>query len=95
MRVLHLAREPADERTGVFTRGIVYTAPGWKMALFFSGAKHAGENLTAVLRHRAAGLAAPIRMSDALARNAPKLSDGVEELIANCLAHGRGSSSRC
>ncbi len=89
VRVLHLAREPADERTGVFTSGIVSTAPGWKIALFFSGAKHAGENLTAVLKHRAAGLAAPIRMSDALARNAPKLSDGVEELIANCLAHGR------
>ena len=89
VRVLHLAREPADDRTGVFTSGIVSTAPGWKIALFFSGAKHAGENLTAVLRHRAAGLAAPIRMSDALARNAPKLSDGVEELIANCLAHGR------
>jgi transposase len=89
VRVLHLAREPADERTGVFTSGIVSTARGWKIALFFSGAKHAGENLTAVLRHRAAGLAAPIRMSDALARNAPKLSDGVEELIANCLAHGR------
>ena len=86
VRVLHLAREPADERSGVFTSGIVSTAPGWKIALFFSGAKHAGENLTAVLRHRAAGLAAPIRMSDALARNAPKLSEGVEELIANCLA---------
>jgi transposase len=89
MRVLHLAREPADDRTGVFTSGIVSTAPGWKIALFFSGAKHAGENLAAVLKHRAAGLSAPIRMSDALARNAPKLSDGVEELIANCLAHGR------
>lgn len=89
VRVLHLAREPADERTGVFTSGIVSTAPGWKIALFFSGAKHAGENLTAVLRRRAPGLAAPIRMSDALARNAPKLSEGVEELIANCLAHGR------
>ena len=89
MRVLHLAREPADERTGVFTSGIVSTTPGWKIALFFSGARHAGENLTAVLTHRAAGLAAPIRMSDALARNAPKLSEEVELLVANCLAHGR------
>jgi transposase len=89
VRVLHLAREPADGRTGVFTSGIVSTTPGWKIALFFSGAKHAGENLSAVLKHRAAGLAAPIRMADARARNAPKLGDGVEELIANCLAHGR------
>jgi transposase len=89
MRVLHLAREPADDRTGVFTSGIVSTAPGWKIALFFSGAKHAGENLAEVLRRRAPGLAAPIRMSDALARNAPKLSEDVELLVANCLAHGR------
>jgi transposase len=28
-------------------------------------------------------------MSDALSRNAPKLSEGVEILLANCLAHGR------
>ncbi len=89
VRVLHLAREPADERTGVFTSSIGSTAPGWKIALFFSGARHAGENLTEVLKYRAAGLAAPIRMSDALARNAPKLSEDVELLVANCLAHGR------
>ena len=89
MRVLHLAREPADDRTGVFTSGIVSTAPGWKIALFFSGIRHAGENLSEVLKHRVAGLAAPIRMSDALARNAPKLSEDVELLVANCLAHGR------
>jgi transposase len=89
VRVLHLAREPSDERTGVFTSGIVSTKPGWKIALFFSGAKHAGENLAEVLKHRAAGLSAPIRMSDALARNAPKLGEDVELLVANCLAHGR------
>ena len=89
VRVLHLAREPADERTGVFTSGIVSVAQGWKVALFFSGAKHAGENLAAVLKHRAAGLSAPIRMSDALARNAPKLGEEVELQVANCLAHGR------
>jgi transposase len=28
MRVLHLTREPSDERTGVFTSGIVSTRPG-------------------------------------------------------------------
>ena len=49
MRVLHLAREPAEERTGVFTSGIVSLAPGWKVALFLSGPKHAGENLAEVL----------------------------------------------
>jgi transposase len=65
MRVLHLAREPAEERTGVFTSGIVSLAPGWKVALFFSGAKHAGENLAEVLKRRAPGLGAPIQVGRA------------------------------
>jgi len=89
MRILRLAREPSDERTGLFTTGMVSTGPGWKAALYFSGAKHAGENLADVLKHRAAGLSAPIQMCDALSRNSPKLSPGVEILLANCLAHGR------
>ena len=38
MRVLRLAREPSDERTGVFTSGIVSTGEGWKIALYFTGA---------------------------------------------------------
>jgi transposase len=28
-------------------------------------------------------------MCDALSRNVPKLSEGAEALLANCLAHGR------
>jgi transposase len=86
MRVLRLAREPSDPRTGVFTSGIVSTGPGWKIALFFTGAKHAGENVAAVFQRRAPELAAPILMCDALSRNLPA---GVEILLANCLAHGR------
>jgi hypothetical protein len=89
MRVLRLVREPSDQRTGVFTSGIVSTDAGRKMALYFTGRQHAGENLTEVLRRRAPGLSAPIQMCDALSRNVPKLSQGVELLVANCLAHGR------
>jgi len=89
MRVLRLAREPSDERTGVFTSGIVSTQQGQKIALYFTGRQHAGENLRDVLRHRASELGAPIQMCDALSRNTPKLSDGGEILLANCLAHGR------
>src|ERR1700683_1210235 len=89
MRVLRLAREPSDERTGVFTSGIVSTQHGQKIALYFTGRQHAGENLRDVLRHRASELGAPIQMCDALSRNTPKLSDGAEILLANCLAHGR------
>jgi hypothetical protein len=89
MRVLHLAREPSDERTGVFTSGIVSTQPGQRIALYFTGRQHAGENLRDVLRHRAEGLAAPVQMADALSRNTSALPDGVAILLANCLAHGR------
>jgi transposase len=89
MRVLRLTREPSDERTGVFTSGIVSTSQGWKIALYFTGRQHAGENLAEVLKQRARHLGPPIQMCDALSRNAPKLAAGVEILLANCLAHGR------
>jgi transposase len=89
MRVLHMEREPSDERTGVFTSGIVSASSGRKIALYFTGRQHAGENLADVLKRRAAELASPIQMCDALSRNTPKLSSGVEILLANCLAHGR------
>jgi hypothetical protein len=89
MRVLHMEREPSDERTGVFTSGIVSTASGRKIAVYFTGRQHAGENLADVLKRRAAELASPLQMCDALSRNTPKLSGGAEILLANCLAHGR------
>jgi len=89
MRVLHLEREPSDERTGVFTSGIVSTGQGRNLALYFTGRQHAGENLADVLQERADQLPSPIQMCDALSRNVPKLSSGVEILLANCLAHGR------
>jgi len=91
MRILKLAREPAPEgkaeRTGVFTSGIVSRVGVWLIALFFSGWRHAGENLAEVLKRRAPGLPPLIQMCDALSRNAPKLSEGVKLLLANCLAH--------
>jgi transposase len=89
MRVLKLARESSDERTGVFTSGIVSTAAGRKIALYFTGRQHAGENLADVLMQRTGDMGPVIQMCDALSRNAPKLPDGVEILLAKCLAHGR------
>jgi transposase len=88
MRILRLAREPGDKRTGTFTSGIVSMVGAWTVALFFTGWKHAGENLADVLKRRARDLPAPIQMSDALSRNSPKV-EGVDPLQANCLAHGR------
>src|SRR3984885_297128 len=89
MRVLRMARDPSDDRTGVFTSGIVSTKPGQRIALYFTGRQHAGENLRDVLHHRVQDLATPIQMCDALSRNTPKLADGAQILLANCLAHGR------
>ena len=86
MRILRLIREPGDKRTGTLTSGIVSLVGTWTIALFFTGSKHAGENIAEVLKQRAHGLPAPIQMCDALSRNTPK---GVETLMANCLAHGR------
>jgi transposase len=76
MRVLHLTREPSDERTGVFTSGIVSTSQGRKIALYFTGREHAGENLAEVLKQRAHNAGPAIQMCDALSRNAPKLAAG-------------------
>jgi transposase len=88
MRILKLVRNTDDGRTGTFTSGIVSIWQEWRIALYFTGWKHAGENLADVLKQRMAELDAPIQMCDALSRNTPKLA-GVEVLLANCLAHGR------
>jgi hypothetical protein len=73
-------------RTGVFTTGIVSTQEGRKIALFFSGRKHAGENLADVLVERAKELPTPIQMCDALPRNLP---GELKVILTNCLTHGR------
>jgi transposase len=88
MRILKLVRNTDDGRTGTFTSGIVSIWREWRIALYFTGWKHAGENLADVLKQRAAERDAPIQMCDALSRNTPKLP-GVEILLAHCLAHGR------
>src|SRR4030095_1490956 len=45
MRVLKLKRPEGDERTGVFTSGIVSTGECRRIALFFNGRPHAGGNI--------------------------------------------------
>lgn len=64
VRVLRMEREPSDERTGVFTSGIVSTGQGRHIALYFTGRQHAGENLADVLAQRAAAL--PLRFRCAM-----------------------------
>ena len=95
MRILELMgkrREkapPKDQpagRTGMFTTGIVSMVDGHRIILFFTGWKHAGENLAEVLAQRAAGLQPPIQMCDGLSRNLP---EGAETILAGCTAHAR------
>ncbi|MGA2186351.1 MAG: IS66 family transposase [Bryobacteraceae bacterium] len=91
MRVLSLDRDAdlAPERRGVFTSGLVWIFRGRRIALFFTGCKHAGENLAEVLKQRPMGLPPPIQMCDALSRNVPKLPEPLATLLANCNAHSR------
>jgi transposase len=76
----------SDERSGLFTSGVVALRDGYRVALFFSGRRHAGENLARVLAHRAEQLPPPIQMCDALSRNLP---GELQTILANCLAHAR------
>jgi hypothetical protein len=89
-RVISLMKEISKEekgsRTGIFTTGVLSTCEGKKIALFFTGRKHAGENLTDVLEKRASGLPAPLQMSDGLNRNTPQ---GHKTIECNCLTHAR------
>lgn len=76
----------SPQRSGVFTSAIVSINLQRTIALFFTGAQHAGENLTDVLTQRAGELDPPLQMCNALSRN---LSPEFKTIIANCLAHGR------
>jgi transposase len=80
------AKQESSDRRGLFTSGVVSTRDGRRIALFFSGRKHAGENLKDVLVRRAETLDAPIQMCDALSRNLP---GELQTILAHCLAHGR------
>lgn len=75
-----------EGRTGVFTSGIVATKDQHQIALFFTGQKHAGENLADLLAQRDIELSAPIQMCDGLSRNLP---DEFSTLLARCVAHAR------
>lgn len=90
MKVLELYRRndatPKDQRKGVFTSGIVSLVDDHRIALFFTGHSHAGENLAELLKQRHTDRQRPIQMCDALSRNAP---ESLKTILGNCLTHGR------
>jgi transposase len=86
------ARKAAGERVGIFTTAVVAQHAGQEIHLFFTGRKHAGENLAELLNHREDDLPPPVTMSDALSRNYPK---GHLTIVALCLVHGRRNFIDC
>jgi len=89
MKILANFKKPkGDDESGKgsFTTGVLAVQDERRMALFFTGNKHAGQNMAEILKRRASGLSPPVHMCDALSRNVPK---ELETILANCLAHAR------
>jgi hypothetical protein len=80
------AQLPADERQGVHTTGIGARVGEREVALYFSGRRHSGENLAALVKQRPKELNPPIVMADAESKN---WTGEFEQVVAKCLAHGR------
>lgn len=89
-RILTKAPEASDPppkgRTGRQTSGIVSRVGPWEVALYYTGWRHAGENLERLLGLRPEGLPVPIEMADALSRN---WTGSFERIVTKCLAHAR------
>lgn len=73
-------------RKGTFTTGIASVTEERKIALFYTGTSHAGENIAKLLLKRNKELGSPIQMCDALKRNVP---EDFKIILSNCLAHAR------
>jgi hypothetical protein len=73
-------------RLGTYTTGVISVAEGRKIALFFTGRKHSGENLADLLARRSDELEPPIQMCDLLAANT---AGDFTSTVAGCNAHAR------
>lgn len=76
-----------EGRTSQQTTGMVAEVGDHRVALYRSGANHAGENASTLLQHRPVELGPVIRMGDALAANRSPQVENVVEAV--CLAHAR------
>lgn len=87
-------KDPA-KRTGMFTTGIVSVCEKYFIALYFTGARHAGENLTVLLLLRDETLPPPMLMCDGAHRNppsmpgSPEVQKRLETVELQCNAHAR------
>jgi hypothetical protein len=71
---------------GMFTTGILSIKAGRKIAVFFTGQKHAGENFADLLKKRDLNRGPPIQMCDALSRN---FSETDKVILTHCNVHAR------
>jgi transposase len=76
----------ADERTGMQTTALIVQVGERRICLYYTGRRHAGENLEALLRKREPGRDKPLVMSDALTSNN---AEEAKLIRCHCLAHGR------
>ena len=81
-----LIKKGQEERKGTYTTGIISKAGDHQIAIFLTGQKHAGENLTDLLKRRKESLSPPIQMCDASANNT---KGEFETVLAHCMAHAR------
>ena len=93
MKILDLIQEnktrEKNERTGIFTSGIISKInEGKRIAIFYTGRKHAGENIASLYEMRAKEKDPPIQMCDALSRN---MSSEFIIILCHCLTHGHRS----
>jgi len=94
MRILdHEDEREETERKAIHTTGIVAKSEGGPTVhLFFTGPRHAGENLVELRARRDETLADPVQMSDALASNFPA---DLRMIAGKCLVHGRRNFVDC
>lgn len=91
MKILDLIKEnlslDKNERTGIFTSGIISVLDEHKrIALFFTGRCHAGENIASLYEQRDKGKSPPIQMCDTLSRN---MSSEFKIILTHCMTHAR------
>jgi hypothetical protein len=86
-KILELMKDEDESlRKGMFTTGILSIKSGRKIALFFTGQKHAGENFADLLKKRDSDRSPPIQICDALSRN---YSEADQVVLAHCNVHAR------
>ena len=75
-----------EERTGMQTTALMVQVGARRICLYYTGRRHAGENLAALLRKREPDRGKPVVMSDALSSNN---AEEATLIRCHCLAHGR------